>query len=466
MELFKDAIASIPETMPPLTIPLGKTGKSYTFVDLAKAPHMLYAGTTGSGKSVGLNGAISTIALRAGGRVRFHMIDPKRVELSDYADMACVADVVTDMDEAAALVDALVAEMDERYELMMDAGVKKLDDYNAKAKTPLPYEILVVDELGDLMDTHSKAVLPQLIRLGQLARAAGIHMLLATQRPAADTVPKRLLANVPTRVAYRCQSHTESRLVIGEKGAETLRGNGDLMAIVPGEPSVVRAQAPYISEDEVREVARVAEGPAGAPITEAEDDDLEVSELSYDEEDEAPAAPTAGVPDVQALVEEIVRKSVSVSADELAARDAEMDHMAAMLDERVRHYEARIAELQEANERMTEKLAVARLERDEARENLIRADEQARIALRYAERDQATGPKPSVKIGQGLLVALTLVLAVALVVSGHVLGAAATAFCGLGAAGIMAATEARIRTSKKENDDEADYQSAGAGVDR
>lgn len=296
MELFQQAIESMTETMPPLAFPIGKTtGAGFACMDLAKAPHILFAGTTGSGKSVGLNVGISTIMLRAKGRVRFHMIDPKRVELSHYADSAAVETVVTDMDEAAGVIEGLVGEMDYRYELMLEAGVKNIEAYLDKTGEKMPYEILVVDELGDLMDTHSKRVLPHLIRLGQLARAAGIHMMLATQRPAADTVPKRLLANIPSRIAYRCQSHTESRLVIGEKGAEELKGNGDLLAQIPDRQGLTRAQGPFISDEEIAEAVRLSESAEYS----TGDEELEIEDIDTEEDVEDHAAGmSATAPDV------------------------------------------------------------------------------------------------------------------------------------------------------------------------
>lgn len=346
MELFKNAIESMTEDMPPLAFPVGKAGREYAYMDLSKAPHVLFAGETGSGKSVGLNDAIATIMLRAGHCVRFHMIDPKRVELADYADAKSVARVVTDMDEAAEVIDALVAEMDERYELMMEAGVKKLADYNKTAETPLPHEVLVVDELGDLMDTHSKQVLPQLIRLGQLARAAGIHMMLATQRPAADTIPKRLLSNIPARIAYKCQSFTESRLVLGEKGAEALHGNGHLMAKIPGTTGFVTAQSPYITEDEIREIVSTSDGPEGIGA-EMEADEIEEIE---DETVAEAATPTLAADEVRRMVSD----AISDSAHLVDVEAMQRDHA-----EAVEGYEAALDEMREKIDAMRWNLAAA-----------------------------------------------------------------------------------------------------------
>src|SRR5699024_9940716 len=144
--------------------------------------------------------------------------------------------------------------MERRYRELEDAGVKNISSYNESADQPMAYHVLVVDELADLMDTHSDTVFPILVRLGQLARAAGIHMMLATQRPAADTTPKKLVSNIPTRIGFMTQSAVESRIILGSKGAEDLKGNGDLLAQLPGTKGLVRAQGPFISEDEIKEI--------------------------------------------------------------------------------------------------------------------------------------------------------------------------------------------------------------------
>lgn len=318
MSVFTDTLASIDEDDPALTIPVGATEtNTLKCVNLAKAPHILYAGATGSGKSVGLNIGISTIMRRNDpAAIRFTMIDPKRVELSQYRASAFVDEVITDMDVAVEALDRVVAEMDRRYQLFEDAAVKSLDAYNLITDEPLPVHVLVVDELADLMDTHSKVVLPSLIRLGQLARAAGIHMMLATQRPAADTVPKKLLGNIPTRIAYMTQSDVESRLIVGESGAEDLNGNGDLLARLPMIKGLVRAQCPFISDEEVAETVALTAKP---PATEADED----------EEDEAEAdEPTAtepeageGVDDSQAIAEVIAH--MEAARDTQATADAD-----------------------------------------------------------------------------------------------------------------------------------------------
>lgn len=321
MSIFTDTLASIDEADPALTIPVGVTPENaLKCLNLAKAPHILYAGATGSGKSVGLNIGISTIMRRNDpAAIRFTMIDPKRVELSQYRASAFVDEVITDMDAAVEALDRVVAEMDRRYQLFEDAAVKSLDAYNLITDEPLPVYVLVVDELADLMDTHAKVVLPSLIRLGQLARAAGIHMMLATQRPAADTVPKKLLGNIPTRIAYMTQSDVESRLIVGESGAEDLGGNGDLLARLPMVKGLVRAQCPFISDDEVAETVALTAQPTA---TEPEADEAdEVEEVEATE-------PTAT--DAQAIAEVIAHMDAARDTQATADADRAREQLARM----------------------------------------------------------------------------------------------------------------------------------------
>lgn len=253
---FSDVLETITDAQPPLTIPVGVTAdETLKCLDLAKAPHILFAGATGSGKSVGLNSSIATLMKRNTPKtLRFTMIDPKRVELASYRASKFVDAVITDMDEAAEALESVLKEMESRYRLLEGAEVKNIAEYNALGEDQLTYQVLVVDELADLMDTHEKTVLPILVRLGQLARAAGIHMMLATQRPAADTTPKKLVSNIPTRISFMTQSAVESRIIIGAKGAEDLAGNGELLAQLPGTKGIVKAQGPFISGSEIDEI--------------------------------------------------------------------------------------------------------------------------------------------------------------------------------------------------------------------
>lgn len=373
---FADVLASIPTTEPTLTVPVGVTQEGrLTCMDLAKAPHALYAGVTGSGKSVGLNVAIATIMARATPEtVRFRMVDPKRVELSQYRASAFVDMVITDMDEAAGLIEETVREMDRRYTLFESTGVKSLDAYNKTAETREPYIVLVIDELADLMDTHRKVVEPQIIRLGQLARAAGIHMLMATQRPGADTVPKRILSNIPTRIGYRTQSHTESRLILGERGAEDLKGNGDLLALIAGGAGLTRAQGPYISDEEIAEIVLAdATGevePAELEDVEEFDEPVETVDPAEPEDVEptAPAAPPAtATPDPNVIAAVVAE----VSAQTRAQSEAEIGRLA-----------KQVRELGEDNDRLTAELEETSRSREQIREELDEAREEVRALER------------------------------------------------------------------------------------
>ena len=225
-----------------LEVPLGKAvdGSARSF-DLGRMPHLLVAGSTGSGKSVAVNGIISSILMKARpDQVKFLMVDPKMVELSVYNDIPhLLIPVVTNPRKAAKALQKVVDEMENRYELFSKFGVRniagynsKVEDWNAKSQEkqiPLPLIVVIVDELADLMMVASKEVEDAIIRLGQKARAAGIHMILATQRPSVDVISGLIKANVPSRVAFAVSSGTDSRTILDENGAEKLLGRGDML---------------------------------------------------------------------------------------------------------------------------------------------------------------------------------------------------------------------------------------------
>lgn len=374
---YADALNSIPADAAPLVFPVGKTAAgTLQLIDLAQAPHALLAGTTGSGKSVGLNVAITAMLQRS--EAEFVLIDPKRVELAPYRGVKRVRAVVTDMDAAVDHLTALVAEMEERYEAFMQAGVRKLEHYNEQTGKNMPEIVLVVDELSDLMDTHSKAVLPDLVRLAQLGRAAGIHMLLATQRPAADTIPKKLLGNIPTRIGYRTQSHVESRLILGESGAEGLHGNGDLLARVPTEATLIRAQGPYISDEEVAEVCAELADTTMQDVVDGSDDEPEA-----DDEPVAEADPIEATPADDMIAEAVERALSGITAEQarlqqaLADADADKAELnAALTAERKRTAELELA-VMSADQRAT----TAENDRDELVSQAATTREQAESAI-------------------------------------------------------------------------------------
>ncbi|HEL2056091.1 TPA: DNA translocase FtsK [Streptococcus suis] len=267
-----------------LEIPLGKAvNGSVRSFDLTKMPHLLVAGSTGSGKSVAVNGIISSILMKAGpDQVKFMMIDPKMVELSVYNDIPhLLIPVVTNPRKAARALQKVVDEMEKRYELFSHIGVRNLEGYNAKVEEfnsrseekqiPLPLIVVIVDELADLMMVASKEVEDAIIRLGQKARAAGIHMILATQRPSVDVISGLIKANVPSRVAFAVASGTDSRTILGENGAEKLLGRGDMLFHPIGESAPVRLQGSFISDDDVERIVNFVKEQAEADYDETFD---------------------------------------------------------------------------------------------------------------------------------------------------------------------------------------------------
>nr|WP_308111295.1 DNA translocase FtsK 4TM domain-containing protein [Neisseria subflava] len=263
-----------------LTVALGKDIAGTPVVgDLAKMPHLLVAGMTGSGKSVGVNGMIMSMLFKATpDEVRFIMIDPKMLELSIYDGIPhLLCPVVTDMREAGQALNWCVAEMEKRYRLLSYAGVRNLDGFNQKVEQAkaagkpllnpfslnpddpeplekLPLIVVVIDELADLMMTERKSVEQQIARLAQKARAAGIHMIVATQRPSVDVVTGLIKANIPTRMAFTVQSKIDSRTILDQMGADELLKYGDSLFLQPGSAEPTRLQGAFVSDDEVHQV--------------------------------------------------------------------------------------------------------------------------------------------------------------------------------------------------------------------
>lgn len=267
-----------------LEIPLGKAvnGTARTF-DLSKMPHLLVAGSTGSGKSVAVNGIIASILMKARpDQVKFMMVDPKMVELSVYNDIPhLLIPVVTNPRKASKALQKVVDEMENRYELFAKVGVRNIAGFNAKVEEfnsqseykqiPLPFIVVIVDELADLMMVASKEVEDAIIRLGQKARAAGIHMILATQRPSVDVISGLIKANVPSRVAFAVSSGTDSRTILDENGAEKLLGRGDMLFKPIDENHPVRLQGSFISDDDVERIVNFIKTQADADYDESFD---------------------------------------------------------------------------------------------------------------------------------------------------------------------------------------------------
>ena len=267
-----------------LEIPLGKAvnGTARAF-DLSKMPHLLVAGSTGSGKSVAVNGIIASILMKARpDQVKFMMVDPKMVELSVYNDIPhLLIPVVTNPRKASKALQKVVDEMENRYELFAKVGVRNIAGFNAKVEEfnaqseykqiPLPLIVVIVDELADLMMVASKEVEDAIIRLGQKARAAGVHMILATQRPSVDVISGLIKANVPSRVAFAVSSGTDSRTILDENGAEKLLGRGDMLFKPIDENHPVRLQGSFISDDDVERIVNFIKAQADADYDESFD---------------------------------------------------------------------------------------------------------------------------------------------------------------------------------------------------
>ena len=278
---FRDAARSTKMALP---IPLGKTIEGETFIeDLAKMPHLLVAGATGSGKSVGVNAIIvGLLYAKQPADLKFVMIDPKKIELNGYAELlnhfsAMPEDaedpIITDFSQAAAVLRSCEREMETRYDRLAEAGVRGIGEYNAKVASGaladlgpkhkhLPYLVVVVDELADLMMTSAKEVEAPIARLAQMARAVGIHLVLATQRPSVDVITGLIKANFPSRVAYQTSSKIDSRTIIDGGGAHQLVGNGDLLYM--NGSRLTRLQGPYVSVGEVEAVAGFIASQEGA----------------------------------------------------------------------------------------------------------------------------------------------------------------------------------------------------------
>ncbi|WP_442861924.1 DNA translocase FtsK [Campylobacter sp. P0103] len=254
-EIYKNAKSE-------LTLALGKDIVGDPFItDLKKLPHLLIAGTTGSGKSVGINAMVLSLLYRNSPKtLRLIMIDPKMLEFSMYNDIPhLLTPVITEPKKAIAVLANLVAEMERRYRIMSQTRTKNIESYNEKMKKDggetLPFIVVIIDELADLMMTSGKDVEFHIGRLAQMARASGIHLIVATQRPSVDVVTGLIKANLPSRISYRVGQKIDSKVILDQMGAESLLGRGDMLFTPPGSPGVVRLHAPFASEEEIDHIA-------------------------------------------------------------------------------------------------------------------------------------------------------------------------------------------------------------------
>ena len=250
-EVFKNSSS-------PLTIALGKDIVGAPFItDLKKLPHLLIAGTTGSGKSVGINAMLLSLLYRNSPQtLRLMMIDPKMLEFSIYNDIPhLLTPVITQAKQAITALSNMVSEMERRYKIMSHTRTKNIESYNEKMKEEggeqFPYIVVIIDELADLMMTSGKDVELYIGRLAQMARASGIHLIVATQRPSVDVVTGLIKANLPSRISYRVGQRIDSKVILDQMGAESLLGRGDMLFTPPGSPGVIRLHAPFASEKEI-----------------------------------------------------------------------------------------------------------------------------------------------------------------------------------------------------------------------
>lgn len=282
MVSFRESIENSPaDPSNLLEVPLGRdiSGRVQT-ADLTKMPHLLVAGSTGSGKSVAINGIITSILMKAKPHeVKLMMVDPKMVELNVYNGIPhLLTPVVTNPRKAAQALQKVVKEMEERYEKFAATGVRNITGYNEMIanrnlelgeKNPiLPFIVVIVDELADLMMVASNEVEDAIIRLAQMARAAGIHMILATQRPSVDVITGIIKANVPSRMAFAVSSGTDSRTIIDSNGAEKLLGRGDMLFLPMGENKPIRVQGAFISDQDVEAIVKFVTDQQGANYVE------------------------------------------------------------------------------------------------------------------------------------------------------------------------------------------------------
>jgi len=253
-KLFKTAAS-------PLTMVVGKDIVGNPFVtDLKKLPHLLIAGTTGSGKSVGINAMLVSLLYRnSPDDLKFLMIDPKMLEFSIYNDIPhLLTPVITQAKQAIMALANMVVEMERRYKLMAKTKTKNIENYNEKAKKegyePFPYIVVIIDELADLMMTSGKDVEFYIARLAQMARASGIHLIVATQRPSVDVVTGLIKANLPSRMSFKVGQKIDSKVILDSTGADSLLGRGDMLFTPPGTSSLVRLHAPFVTEEEIERI--------------------------------------------------------------------------------------------------------------------------------------------------------------------------------------------------------------------
>ena len=273
-----------------LPIALGKNISGIPIIgDLTSMPHLLIAGTTGSGKSVCINTIILSLLYRhTPEKCKFILIDPKMLELSTYEGIPhLLCPVITEAKKAASVLGWVVKEMESRYRLMTKEGVRNIDGYNSKHKLPMPYIVVVVDEMSDLMLVAGKEIENYIQKLSQMARAAGIHIIMATQRPSVDVITGTIKANFPTRISFQVTSKIDSRTILGEQGAEQLLGKGDML-FMSSANKMIRIHAPFVSDNEIEKINNFLRSQADPDYVDeilSFADDKEINENSKNQND-------------------------------------------------------------------------------------------------------------------------------------------------------------------------------------
>jgi DNA segregation ATPase FtsK/SpoIIIE, S-DNA-T family len=288
MVTLGDIFDDLPGSASPLSVWLGKDiSGNAVWTDLARMPHLLIAGTTGSGKSGCINTLLTSILLRATpDDVRMILIDPKRIELNFYESIPhLLTPVVSSPKEASAVLHNVVAEMERRYERLSRVRARNLPEANrafrARGEEPLPYLLVVIDELADLMMVSPQAVEDAIIRLAQKSRAVGIHLVLATQRPSVDVITGMIKANVPSRIAFAVSSQTDSRVILDGSGAESLLGQGDMLFKPLGTSRLQRVQGAFVTEEEIALIVEQCRAQRGQELDETL---LELPESAFEDD--------------------------------------------------------------------------------------------------------------------------------------------------------------------------------------
>ena len=317
---MKDILAGIPKKLDSskLLAPLGlDIMGNIQYFEINKAPHMLIAGSTGSGKSVCINNIITSILMRAKpDEVKMILVDPKKVELNCYEGVPhLMRPVVTDPKKASVALQKVCLIMEERYEMFANTGTRNIASYNEyveknKSRKPelekLPFILVIIDELADLMMVASKEVEESIMRITQLARAAGIHLIVATQRPSTDVITGLIKSNIPTRISFMVSSNVDSRTILDMGGAEKLLGKGDMLFLPPGEPSPIRIQGSFVSDEEINRVVEFVKR-SGTPKYDEKMTDLDKSPQEEQKELESTSKMDEDDPLYNEIVEFAVR---------------------------------------------------------------------------------------------------------------------------------------------------------------